>query len=443
MPHDVFISYSSHDKTAADAVCAVMEHRGIRCWMAPRDITPGQDWATSIIQAINGSKVFLLIFSAASNESGQVKREVERAANRNLPIIPFRITDMAPNETLEFFISTPHWLDAFTPPLHRHAERLADTVERLIGPPKGWPEPEVEIAAAKSPKPVTAPPPPLETAPPPPRPEVEVTPPASGGFSDHAPFFLLASAVIGACAYSSSLLVFGFWMNTPVYGVVVAFALWRWGKIGIVQAVIWVAVMTGAHFLAYTAAVDLSGKVFKEGPLNYGFCFLVGGLIGSMLSLLGLALLGRALANRANLVGVLIWTVVLGLAGGVSGLLSASFKFLQLTLYVPWQIIFGFAILAVAQGQAVPKLVDQAGQGFWPSSSARGGVIFAVLVAAAALTVTLVKPDLFKSKTDTTPTAVDTTPAPPAQDAAVGPGPAPAANPSPAATEGAESFSPH
>lgn len=36
MAHDVFISYSSKDKTAADATCAVLEGCGVRCWMAPR-----------------------------------------------------------------------------------------------------------------------------------------------------------------------------------------------------------------------------------------------------------------------------------------------------------------------------------------------------------------------------------------------------------------------
>lgn len=131
--HDVFISYSSKDKTIADAVCAVMERNNIRCWIAPRDIMPGPDWAQSIIRGINGARVFLLIFSSFANTSSQIKREVERAAHRGIPIIPFRIDDVLPNETLEYFISTPHWLDALTPPLEAHAQRLADTVGRLLG----------------------------------------------------------------------------------------------------------------------------------------------------------------------------------------------------------------------------------------------------------------------------------------------------------------------
>ena len=132
MAHDVFISYSSKDKTTADAICAVLERDGIRCWIAPRDVVAGHDWAESIIQAIHGSKAFVLLFSGFSNTSGQIKREVERAADREIPIIPFRLDDIAPNESLEFFISTPHWMDAFTPPLEGHIKQLSATLSQLI-----------------------------------------------------------------------------------------------------------------------------------------------------------------------------------------------------------------------------------------------------------------------------------------------------------------------
>lgn len=40
---DVFLSYSSKDKTTADAVVSDLEGHGIKCWYAPRDITPGQE----------------------------------------------------------------------------------------------------------------------------------------------------------------------------------------------------------------------------------------------------------------------------------------------------------------------------------------------------------------------------------------------------------------
>jgi len=139
MAFDVFLSYSSKDKTAADAACSVLEAHGIRCWVAPRDILPGADWGESIIEAINGCKLMVLIFSGNANASQQVKREVERVVNRGLPIIPVRIEDVLPSQALEYFLSTPHWLDAFTPPLERHLEHLAATVKQLLAQPGALP----------------------------------------------------------------------------------------------------------------------------------------------------------------------------------------------------------------------------------------------------------------------------------------------------------------
>ncbi|HUR32393.1 MAG TPA: TIR domain-containing protein [Vicinamibacterales bacterium] len=129
MAHDVFISYASRDKAAADAVCEGLEQRSIRCWMAPRDIVPGVPWAESIIDAIEGSGVMLLLFSEASNKSVQVQREVERAVHKDVSLVPVRIENVMPTRTMEYFISSQHWFDAIQTPITQHMERLAQAVK--------------------------------------------------------------------------------------------------------------------------------------------------------------------------------------------------------------------------------------------------------------------------------------------------------------------------
>lgn len=132
MAHDAFISYSSKDKPTADAACALLESGGVRCWIAPRDILPGKDWGESIVDAIAGSRVMVLIFSAHANESPQVRREVERAVNKGVVIVPFRIENVPLSKSLEYFISVPHWMDAYGGPLDEHLVKLAQTVRSLI-----------------------------------------------------------------------------------------------------------------------------------------------------------------------------------------------------------------------------------------------------------------------------------------------------------------------
>jgi hypothetical protein len=133
---DVFISYASKDKIVADAVCARLEAAGIRCWIAPRDIVAGTSYGEAIIDAIHGAKVMVLVFSSSANASGHIPKEVERAVSSGVAILPFRIEDVAPGKSLDYFIGSVHWLDAMTPPMEKHLDFLAATVHKLI-PAKG------------------------------------------------------------------------------------------------------------------------------------------------------------------------------------------------------------------------------------------------------------------------------------------------------------------
>jgi hypothetical protein len=132
MAHDIFISHSSKDKTIADAACACLESRGLRCWIAPRDIVAGADWSESIIDGINGAKVMVLILSSHANVSKQVLREIERAAHRGMAVLPFRVEDIPLSKSLEYFLSSAHWLDAWDGPLKYHLERLANNAAQIV-----------------------------------------------------------------------------------------------------------------------------------------------------------------------------------------------------------------------------------------------------------------------------------------------------------------------
>jgi TPR repeat protein len=130
---DVFISYSTFNKPEADATCSRLEAQGIKCWIAPRDITPGTEWTEAIIEGIEQSQVMVLIFSEHANASAQVRREVERAISKELPVVPFRVENVKPTRALEFCLGNTHWFDAYSPPLEEHIDRLAGIVRRLLG----------------------------------------------------------------------------------------------------------------------------------------------------------------------------------------------------------------------------------------------------------------------------------------------------------------------
>ena len=129
---DVFISYSSRDRNVADAACQALEQRGIRCWIAPRDIVGGSDWGQSILDALAAVHAVVLIFSQNANDSIQVRSEVLAAIEGGKVIIPFRIQDVAPAGSLKLHLTGVHWLDAITPPIEGHLGALATTVRTVL-----------------------------------------------------------------------------------------------------------------------------------------------------------------------------------------------------------------------------------------------------------------------------------------------------------------------
>jgi len=149
----IFVSYSQPDRRCAFELVARVEAAGMGCWIAPRDVSPSADWAAEIIEAIAASRVMVLVFSASSNGSAQVRREVERAAHKDVRILPFRIEDVPPSRSLEYFLSTQHWLDAFPGPLEPHYTRLCTHLGAILAEPamKAEPAPVPSRASLQTP----------------------------------------------------------------------------------------------------------------------------------------------------------------------------------------------------------------------------------------------------------------------------------------------------
>src|SRR5271165_2360343 len=107
----IFISYASNDAETANSACRYLEAHGINCWMAPRNVKPGAQYADAIVRAINEAAAMVVMMSASAMASSHVRREVERAAAKHKQIIAFRIDGAALNPALEYFLSESQWID--------------------------------------------------------------------------------------------------------------------------------------------------------------------------------------------------------------------------------------------------------------------------------------------------------------------------------------------
>ena len=131
MKYDVFISYSSHDQKVAEGVCAYLEQHRIRCFVAYRDIPKGVVWARAIVEALEESRMMVIVFSENFNRSEQVDREIELASEDHMPILTFRIADDAFRGAKKYYLKNLNWIDAFPQPERCFGE-LCKNVKQLL-----------------------------------------------------------------------------------------------------------------------------------------------------------------------------------------------------------------------------------------------------------------------------------------------------------------------
>jgi hypothetical protein len=72
MVSGVFISYASQDAAVANSVVENLEQHGVKCWVAPRDVKPGAQYADAIIRAINEAKAMVVVLSSSAMDSSHV-----------------------------------------------------------------------------------------------------------------------------------------------------------------------------------------------------------------------------------------------------------------------------------------------------------------------------------------------------------------------------------
>jgi Tfp pilus assembly protein PilF len=151
-PLAAFISYAKPDFEQAQEIAEKLEEHGFKCWIAPRDVRPGRAYGDEIIRGIERAQAFILVLSSASNGSGFVSREIERAVSKNKHIFTVRLEDVQPAPALELFVSSTQWIDAFKGRLGPHIDRLAQQLaedEDVTTPGSGVAVPAPRAAEAR------------------------------------------------------------------------------------------------------------------------------------------------------------------------------------------------------------------------------------------------------------------------------------------------------
>jgi TPR repeat protein len=127
----IFISYSSIDQKVAETICDALQARGYGCWIACRNVMPGENFQEAIVKAIRSAKVMLLVFTSNANNSDEIKKEVVLAGRYRIIVVPIRVEDVAPNDALAYEFATRQWIDLFKD-WEREIERLASMIGSIL-----------------------------------------------------------------------------------------------------------------------------------------------------------------------------------------------------------------------------------------------------------------------------------------------------------------------
>ena len=128
---DVFISYSSGDQKIVEGLSAYLEQHGVRCFVAYRDIPKGTVWAEKITEAIENSKLMVVVFSENFNCSKHVDREIEMNIEEGKPILTFKIQNTDFKGPKKYFLNNLNWIDAFPNPKEYFGE-LLNSIQSLL-----------------------------------------------------------------------------------------------------------------------------------------------------------------------------------------------------------------------------------------------------------------------------------------------------------------------
>ncbi|HEY2779423.1 MAG TPA: toll/interleukin-1 receptor domain-containing protein [Steroidobacteraceae bacterium] len=136
----VFVSYAPQDAAVANAVVENIEQHGIKCWIAPRDATPGSRYADETAGAIDDTKVLVLVLSEHAVASPNVGREIERVALKRRRVIGLR-TDAAPlTRSFEYFLNESQWIHVAALGMPAALTKLTQSVEQRLAP-SSWVSP--------------------------------------------------------------------------------------------------------------------------------------------------------------------------------------------------------------------------------------------------------------------------------------------------------------
>ena len=110
---DAYLCYSQHDRDMAGNLRRILNARGIRCWAVHRDFVKGIAYGAQVVTAMSRARIQVLLVSAKSIASENVRFEMAVASEQSKPVLCVRLEDVPVTGELSFYVSGAASVDAW------------------------------------------------------------------------------------------------------------------------------------------------------------------------------------------------------------------------------------------------------------------------------------------------------------------------------------------
>lgn len=106
----VFISHSHSDNNYADVMHNFLSNHGIKCWIDLHDIPAGIPYAEAIMNGLQMSDTFVVLYSRNAITSHDMLDELQEAHTTNKRIIPFMLDDTPLVGQFRYYLARRQWI---------------------------------------------------------------------------------------------------------------------------------------------------------------------------------------------------------------------------------------------------------------------------------------------------------------------------------------------
>jgi Tol biopolymer transport system component len=112
MAGEIFISYRRADQAWARLLHAQLQAEGVEAWYDAQ-VEAGEDWRVATAQALEDSRIFVLLFSSNAALSSDIAKELAAATLEKKLIIPVRLENIAPKGAFLYELASRNWINAY------------------------------------------------------------------------------------------------------------------------------------------------------------------------------------------------------------------------------------------------------------------------------------------------------------------------------------------